>query len=115
MKGDLFPLFTHGRSSAGRVVVSKTIGRGFEPYRPCKLILSKVSKFKTYIDETVNEMVHNVSWPTWKELQNNTIIVVIATLIFAVLIFAMDFVFGISGEEKSAWKGLLGFIYQMFN
>ena len=23
-------------SSAGRVVVSKTIGRGFESYRPCK-------------------------------------------------------------------------------
>ena len=74
-----------------------------------------MSKFKPYIDETVNEMVNNVSWPTWKELQNNTIIVVVATLIFAVLIFFMDFLFGISGEEQSAWKGLLGFIYQMFN
>jgi preprotein translocase subunit SecE len=74
-----------------------------------------VSKFKTYIDETVNEMRHNVSWPTWKELQSNTIIVVVASVIFALLIFVMDFAFGISGEEKSVWKGLLGFIYQMFN
>ncbi len=60
-------------------------------------------------------MRHNVSWPTWKELQSNTIIVVVASVIFALLIFVMDFAFGISGEEKSVWKGLLGFIYQMFN
>ena len=74
-----------------------------------------VSKFKEYIDETVNEMRHNVSWPTWKELQNNTIIVVVASVIFALLIFAMDFSFGISGESNSGWKGLMGFIYHMFN
>jgi preprotein translocase subunit SecE len=74
-----------------------------------------VSKIKTYIDETVTEMLHNVSWPTWKELQSNTIIVVVASIIFALLIFVMDFAFGISPEEKSIWKGLLGFIYQMFN
>ena len=74
-----------------------------------------MSKFKTYIDETVNEMLHHVSWPTWKELQSNTIIVVVASMIFALLIFVMDFAFGISGEEKSVWKGLLGFIYNMFN
>jgi preprotein translocase subunit SecE len=73
-----------------------------------------VSKIKNYINETVTEMVHNVSWPTWKELQNNTIIVVIATVIFTVLIFVMDFIFGISGDVKSFWKGALGFIYQMF-
>ena len=30
-------LLLNGRSSAGRVVVSKTIGRGFESYRPCKI------------------------------------------------------------------------------
>ena len=76
--------------------------------------LIKVSKIKNYINETVTEMVHNVSWPTWKELQSNTIIVVVATIIFTALIFIMDFVFGITGEEKSFWKGALGFIYQMF-
>ncbi len=77
--------------------------------------LEEVSKFKNYFNETVNEMVHNVSWPTWKELQSNTIIVVIATVIFTILIFLMDFLFGISGaDDKSAWKGALGFIYHMF-
>jgi preprotein translocase subunit SecE len=54
-------------------------------------------------------MTQNVTWPTWKELQSNTLIVVIASLIFALLVFAMDFIFGINGGET--WKGLLGFIY----
>jgi preprotein translocase subunit SecE len=60
-------------------------------------------------------MVHNVTWPTWKELQSNTIIVVVASVIFALLIFVMDFVFGISGDDKGFWKGALGFIYNLFN
>ena len=59
-------------------------------------------------------MVHNVTWPTWKELQSNSIIVVVASVIFSLLIFAMDNVFGISGDDSSAWKGILGFIYFKF-
>jgi preprotein translocase subunit SecE len=74
-----------------------------------------VSKIKNYIDETVSEMRHNVSWPTWKELQSNTIIVVVASVIFALLIFVMDYLFGISGNDKAFWKGALGFIYNLFN
>jgi preprotein translocase subunit SecE len=88
---------------------------GSNPTARAKFKTFNVSKFKNYIDETIHEMRHEVSWPTWKELQSNTIIVVVASLIFAVLIFVMDFLFGISGEEKTIWKGLLGFIYQMFN
>ncbi|MDC1194131.1 MAG: preprotein translocase subunit SecE [Crocinitomicaceae bacterium] len=71
-----------------------------------------MSKIKEYINETVTEMVHNVTWPTWKELQSNTIIVVVASIIFALLIFVMDFVFGIT--DSSFWKGLLGYIYKAF-
>ena len=59
-------------------------------------------------------MVHNVTWPTWKELQNNTILVVVASVFIALLIFSMDYAFGISGEDGSLWKGLLGFIYGSF-
>ena len=73
-----------------------------------------MSKFREYISETVTEMVHNVSWPTWKEPQSNTIIVVSASIIIALMIFAMDFAFGITGDKDSFWKGLLGFIYKMF-
>lgn len=73
-----------------------------------------MSKVKEYIGETVNEMVHNVTWPTWKELQANTIIVVVASIIFSLLIFVMDYVAGINGDGNSLWQGVLGFIYRMF-
>jgi len=73
-----------------------------------------MSKVKEYINETVTEMVHRVTWPTWKELQNNTITVVIASVLIALSIFVMDFTFGISGDKDSSWKGVLGIIYKMF-
>jgi preprotein translocase subunit SecE len=94
-------------------VVSKTIGRWFEPSRPRKKI-KDVSKFKEYINDTVTEMVHNVTWPTWKELQSSTIIVVVASVIISLFIFVMDFGFGIVGEKTSTWQGILGFIYRKF-
>jgi preprotein translocase subunit SecE len=68
-------------------------------------------KVRTYFNETYTEMVHNVTWPTWKELQNNTIIVLISVILFSVVIFGMDFAFGIAGKPGDAWRGLLGFIY----
>ncbi|MCX8485914.1 MAG: preprotein translocase subunit SecE [Crocinitomicaceae bacterium] len=55
-----------------------------------------MSKIRSYFQETYQEMVHNVTWPTWKELQNNTILVVVASVLIALLIFAMDYAFGIS-------------------
>ncbi|MEY3236597.1 MAG: hypothetical protein RI883_698 [Bacteroidota bacterium] len=74
----------------------------------------KVSKIKEYFSETITEMVHHVSWPTWKELQSNTIIVMVASVIISLLIFVMDFGFGITGDSKSVWKGAMGFLYGMF-
>ena len=52
-----------------------------------------MSKFKTYIDETANELFHKVSWPTWSELQGGAIVVAIASIIIALIVFAMDFTF----------------------
>jgi len=73
--------------------------------------LITVSKLKNYISETVVEMTQNVSWPTWKELQSNALIVVVASVIFAIIVFLMDTIFGITGTAESAWKGVIGFIY----
>lgn len=72
-----------------------------------------MSKVKEYFSETVTEMLHRVTWPTWKELQSNTIIVVVASVLIALMISLMDFVFGI-GDANSVWGGLLGFIYETF-
>ena len=73
-----------------------------------------MSKVKEYINETVVEMTQRVTWPTWKELQSNTIVVVVASVILSLLIFAMDFGFGIAGKEDAVWRGVLGYLYQIF-
>lgn len=88
---------------------------GSNPTARATLKSKKVSKAKNYISETINEMVHNVSWPTWKELQSNTIIVVIASVIISLIIFVMDYLTGIVPVESNGfWKGVLGFIYSGF-
>lgn len=73
---------------------------------------------RAYFEETVHELVHKVSWPTQKELQSSAIIVLITSMIFALVVFAMDFVFGIrpvaSDETGFVWRGILGFFYNMF-
>jgi preprotein translocase subunit SecE len=52
-----------------------------------------MSKFKTYIDETTNELFHKVSWPSWSELQSSAIIVAVASAIIALVVWAMDITF----------------------
>lgn len=52
-----------------------------------------MNKIKAYFNEVSDELLHKVTWPTWTELQESAIIVMIATLIFAVVVFAMDTVF----------------------
>ncbi len=66
---------------------------------------------KTYLEESYNELVHKVTWPTWSELQESTILVFITTGILTVLVFLMDFIFGVSGDQNSFWKGMVGFAY----
>ena len=52
-----------------------------------------MSNIKDYINGTVEEMRDKVSWPTFKELQNNSVLVLIGSLVFALVVGAMDFVF----------------------
>lgn len=47
----------------------------------------------TYIKEAYNELMNKVSWPTWKDLQSSAIVVMIASLIIAFIIFGMDSTF----------------------
>lgn len=46
-----------------------------------------------YIKDSFDELMHKVSWPTWSELQSSSIVVAIATIIIALMIYAMDSVF----------------------
>ncbi|HPE33554.1 MAG TPA: preprotein translocase subunit SecE [Bacteroidales bacterium] len=47
-----------------------------------------------YAKESYDELLHKVSWPTWSELQSSAIVVSIASLIIALVVFLMDFSFG---------------------
>jgi preprotein translocase subunit SecE len=53
--------------------------------------------------------MNKVSWPSWSELQNSAIVVSVASLIIAFVVFGMDIVFG--AHPDLAWKGLLGYFY----
>jgi len=62
------------------------------------------NKVANYFQETYNELIHKVSWPTWADLQGSSIVVLIASLIIALVIFAMDFSF----------QHLFQFLYKIF-
>ena len=45
----------------------------------------------TDIKESYNELVHKVSWPTQSELANSTLVVMVASVIAALVIWGIDF------------------------
>ncbi len=52
-----------------------------------------MAKIKSYVKESYDELMNKVSWPTWSELQNSAIVVSIASLIIALVVFLMDISF----------------------
>jgi preprotein translocase subunit SecE len=50
-------------------------------------------KVVQYCKESYDELVHKCSWPTYKELTNSAVIVLSASIIIALVVFAMDSVF----------------------
>ena len=52
-----------------------------------------MNKFRAYLKEVYVEMATKVTWPTWKDLQSSAILVMIASLIIALVVFVMDFSF----------------------
>ncbi len=62
-----------------------------------------MSKVGNYVQEAYDELLHKVTWPSWEELQQTTIIVLVALALVTTVIFSMDIV-----AEKT-----LTFIYQI--
>ena len=62
-----------------------------------------MAKVGNYIQAAYDELVHKVSWPTWDELQQTTIIVLVALLLITFVIFGMDF----------AGENVLTLLYQL--
>ncbi len=53
-----------------------------------------MAKVTEYIKESYDELTDKVTWPTWSELQNSAILVLVAAIIIALIILAMDSLFG---------------------
>jgi preprotein translocase subunit SecE len=49
-----------------------------------------MNKITTYFRESYRELLEKVSWPSWTELQQSTVIVLVATLLITVLVWIMD-------------------------
>ena len=49
-----------------------------------------MKKVINYVKECYTELVQKVSWPTWKELQSSAVVVSIASLIIALVVYLMD-------------------------
>ena len=47
-----------------------------------------------YIKESYIELTQKVTWPTWRELQNSAVLVLVAAIIISLVIFGMDQVIG---------------------
>ncbi|MGI6572332.1 MAG: preprotein translocase subunit SecE [Fermentimonas sp.] len=52
-----------------------------------------MKKILASIKDSYNELVHKVSWPSREELSGSTIIVIIASLIIALIVFGTDSLF----------------------
>jgi preprotein translocase subunit SecE len=50
-----------------------------------------MNKISTYFKESYHELVEKVSWPTWLQLQQSTVIVLVATVIITAMVWVMDF------------------------
>ena len=53
-----------------------------------------MNKITHYFRESYKELMEKVSWPTWQQLQQSTMIVLAATLVITFIVLAMDFVAG---------------------
>jgi preprotein translocase subunit SecE len=55
-----------------------------------------------FVKESIDEMRSKVTWPKYAELQSSALLVVVASIVFALLISGMDYLFknGISSIYK---------------
>lgn len=63
-----------------------------------------MNKITAYVRDSYKELMHKVTWPTWNELQQSTMIVLIATIIITAIVWVMD----------TISQGVMEFIYSLF-
>ena len=63
-----------------------------------------MSKVQAYFRDSYTELMEKVSWPTWQQLQQSTMIVLVATLVITAIVWVMDL----------ASNNVLKFVYSLF-
>ncbi len=63
-----------------------------------------MNKVSAYFRDSWKELIEKVTWPTWNQLQQSTVIVLGATLVITGMVWIMDF----------ASQNLLKLIYSFF-
>jgi preprotein translocase subunit SecE len=63
-----------------------------------------MNKISTYVRDSYKELTEKVTWPNWDNLQQSTMIVLVATLLITFMVGIMDF--GVNG--------ILKFVYSLF-
>jgi len=61
-------------------------------------------KIEAYIKDSYKELVEKVIWPTWEQLQQSTMIVLVATLLITGVVWVMDF----------SSNSVLKFVYSLY-
>ncbi len=62
-----------------------------------------MNKVGNYIKDSYRELAEKVTWPDWAQLQQSTMIVLVATIIITLIVWLMDFLAG----------GGLNFLYKI--
>jgi preprotein translocase subunit SecE len=61
-------------------------------------------KIEAYFKDSYKELVEKVTWPTWEQLQQSTMIVLVATLLITGVVWVMDF----------SSNSVLKFVYSLY-
>ncbi len=52
-----------------------------------------MNKITTYFEEAYDELMHKVTWPTWGELQDSAVVVLITAVIISFVVLGIDITF----------------------
>jgi preprotein translocase subunit SecE len=63
-----------------------------------------MNKIQTYFRDSYKELMEKVTWPNWQQLQQSTMIVLVATLVITAIVWVLDL-----GSSS-----VLKFVYSLF-
>ncbi|CAN5239321.1 hypothetical protein BH09BAC2_BH09BAC2_22220 [soil metagenome] len=63
-----------------------------------------MNKISAYVKDSYKELTGKVTWPNWDQLQQSTMIVLVATLLITLMVWLMD----------TGVNAVLKFVYSLF-